>query len=252
MCDPITIGLAAGTAGSAAGLSTLGAAALGVGTAGALKMQQDAQSDARDAAQRAADDARNAREAEAARQRQLEEERQARITQGRQAIDTNFAQFNDNFFNSRAQAYEDYALPTLDKQYKDSMRKLVAALSRSGNMQSSTRGELMADLDEDYATQKNNIKSTALDFANKARSSVDNARAELITQNSSLADPNAIQGNALARSQSLAELPTFSPLGNLLADVTRGLATQADLERRQVAAYNTGLFAPRDSGRVVA
>lgn len=232
MCDPISATIAAATLVN-------------------YKMTSDAQNDAKNAAQGAATESRNVREAEAARQRQLEEERQTRIGQGRSTIDENFGQFNDDFYTQRNQAYVDYASPELDKQYKDSMRSLVSALARSGNLQSSTRAEKFADLDEQFKQRKLDITNTGRDYSNQAKDAVERSRAELITQNESLADPNAISGNALARSQSLATLPSFSPLGSMLTDATQGLATQADLERRGQSRYNTGLFTPRDSSRVV-
>lgn len=215
-------------------------------------MQVSSAQDAAEAqARQAMEEQRASAAAEAERQRKLEEDRQGRITQGRTAIDQNFAQFNDQFYNDRAKAYTDYALPELDSQYKDSMRNLVAALARSGNLQSSVRAEKMAGLDEDYAKRKLDIQNTGRDYANQSRSTVDQSRANLITQNLSLADPNAISANAMADARTLAQMPSFSPLGQLLADATTGLATQADLERRGIARYNTGLFPSRDAGRTV-
>lgn len=233
MCDPVTAGIAI-----AGGLY-------------AHNQMQSAKAEARDQAQRAIDEQKAAAQAEAERQRKIEEERQARIGEGRTTIDQNFAQFDDNFYNNRAQAYQNYARPELDTQYKDSMRKLVAALARSGNLQSSVRAEKMAALDEDYAKRKLDIQNTGTDYANSSRAAVDKSRADLITQNLSLADPNAISANAMANSQSLAQMPVFSPLGTMLADATTGLASQADLERRGLSQYKTGLFTPRDAGRVV-
>jgi hypothetical protein len=234
MCDPVTATVAI------------------VGGAYAYNEMENAKQDAKDQAQRAIDEQKAASAAEAERQRKLEEARQARIQEGRTAIDNNFSQFNDKFYSDRSQAYQDYAMPELDSQYKDSMRKLVAALARSGNLQSSVRAEKMAALDEDYAKRKLDIQNTGTDYANSARNAVDKSRADLITQNMSLADPNAISANALANANSLAQMPTFSPLGTMLADVTSGLASQADLERRGLSQYNTGLFTARDSGRVVS
>lgn len=234
MCDPVTATIAA------------------ISTYYTYDQMDQAKQDAQSQAQRAIDEQKAAAKAEADRQRKLEEERQARIGEGRAAIDQNFAQFDDNFYNNRAQAYQDYAMPELDSQYKDSMKKLVAALARSGNLQSSVRAEKMAALDEDYAKRKLDIQNTGTDYANSSRAAVDKSRADLITQNLSLADPNAISANAMANSQTLAQMPVFSPMGTMLADVTTGLASQADLERRGLSQYKTGLFTPRDAGRVVS
>ena len=50
----------------------------------------------------------------------------------------------------------------------------------------------------------------------------------------------------------MTELPTYSPLGALFVGVTEGLATQADLERRNKSRYDlSGLFGSSDSSKVV-
>ncbi len=228
------------------------AAAIVTAAAVTYDQGEKARKQANDAARRA----EAAAAAEAERQRQEELARQGRITEGAGKIDEAFGQFGDDFYNQRKQAYIDYATPELDSQYQDSMRSLVAALSRTGNLNSSTRAERMARLNEQYNQRKLDITNTGLDYANQARNAVDSARGELLTQNSSLADPNVISGNASARAASLAQMPSFSPLGQLLADVSSGLATQADLERRQVSKYDIGLFNPglntKGSGRVVS
>jgi len=211
------------------------AAVIAVASAASYSAQRSAAKKAEAAQQRA----EQAAAEEAERQRQLEIERQNRITEGRASIDDAFGQFGDSFYQGRSQAYQDYATPQLEDQYQDSMRSLVAALARSGNLQSSTRAEKMADLQEQYNQQKLNILNTGMDYANSARSNIDAARNELYTQNQSLADPNLISGNAAARAAQLNQMPSFSPLGQLFADFTQGLSTQADLERRQVNKYNT-------------
>jgi hypothetical protein len=226
------------------------AAVIGIASAASYSAQKSAAKKAEEAQRRAEEAA--AKEAE--RQRQLEIERQNRITEGRTSIDGAFGQFDDDFYGGRSQAYQGYAMPELEDQFQDSMRSLVAALARSGNLQSSTRAEKMADLQEQYNQRKLDIYNTGMDYANQARSNVDAARNELYTQNQSLADPNLISGNAAARAATLNQMPSFSPLGQLFSDFTAGLATQSDLERRQINQYDQNpLFSLNNggSGKVV-
>ena len=192
------------------------------------------------------------REAEAARA--AEEKRQTDVAQGRQNIDDAFAQFDDDFYSGRSQAYMDYAMPQLDDEYQDSMKKLVTALSRGGNLNSSLRGERMADLNEQYNKRKIDLQNTADDYANQAKTQIESNRQDLYNTNQNLADPTLTKSNATSSVASLMQQPSFSPLGDLLSDFTSGLATQADLERRQMANYD--LLFNRDpygsgSGRIV-
>src|SRR3546814_21199857 len=73
--------------------------------------------------------------------RQQEEARQQRIRDGQSAIDTNFAQFNDPYFDDYRQDYMAYYQPQLDRQYQNARRKSVLGLHRTGNLSSSRSAE---------------------------------------------------------------------------------------------------------------
>lgn len=191
----------------------------------------------------------------AAAARAAEEARQGRIREGLNKINTTFNNtFNPDFYSDREQSYMDYATPQLEDQYDQAVKGLTLALARSGRLQSSTRGEKFADLQKEYDLARTNIADRARGYSNQARSSVEAARSDLVSQNSALANPSAIATQAINRADALSAKPTFEPLGAFFQNVTQGLATQADLERRGLSRYNTGLFLPAgasDSGRVV-
>src|SRR3546814_2340849 len=66
--------------------------------------------------------------------RQQEEARQQRIRDGQSAIDTNFAQFNDPYFDDYRQDYMAYYQTQLDSQYQHARRKSVLGLHRPGHL----------------------------------------------------------------------------------------------------------------------
>jgi len=187
----------------------------------------------------------------AAEQRRQEEMRQQRVREGRDKIDETFAQFDQPFFDARRQSYIDYASPQLEDQFKDASRDLLLALTRSGLQNSSARARRFADLQKQYDTNARGIANKALDFENRARSSVESAKGDLYSQNQNLADPAMVAQNAMNRATTLTQMPSYNPLLALFEGVTAGIATQADLERRGLARKDTGLFSTSNASKVV-
>ena len=188
----------------------------------------------------------------AERQRQEEEARQARIREGKAAIESKFAGFDDDFYDSRRTSYLDYANPQLEDQFKDATRELTLALARSGLLNSSAKARRFGDLKKQYDTQARAIADKATQYENQSRSAIGAAKSDLLTQNQSLADPTLAAANAQNRAENLTKLPAFSPLGLLFAGITDGIATQASLEARNKNRYNlSGLFNAGSSARNV-
>lgn len=165
--------------------------------------------------------------AEAERQRQAEERRQNNITQGSNEISSVFGQFDDNFYNQRSQGYLDYALPQLDQQYQDEQRQLIAQLARTGNLNSSLRGDLSGKLLGQYNTNKLNLQNTANSYASSARSAVEQARAQLLKSNSELADPGLIRTMADAQASGVKVAPQYQSLGDMIANLSATLTPNA-------------------------
>lgn len=195
---------------------------------------------------------------EARRQRaeaeQRERERQERIAAGNAAINDTFSKFDDNFYGGRRQAYIDYATPQLQDEYERAAKDLSLALARAGLGQSSEAANRRADLQKRFDLATNTIANTARDYETQARGSLEGARGDLLNLSASAADPTLVAQNAVARANTISQLPAFNPLGSLLGDLTTGLATQAQLERRGLAKYDTGLFNndPRRAQRIVS
>lgn len=164
-------------------------------------------------------------------------------------------QFTDDFFEGRRKSFLDYYTPQVEDQYSDAQRELTFALARGGNLNSSTRGEQVGDLQKLYDTQTKSIADQALAHENQARTSVEDTRSNLIATLNATGDAQGAVNSALSRAAVLSKPSAYDPLGQLFVDFTSGLGTQAALERAEAASggqykprYNTGLFG--NTGRV--
>lgn len=200
---------------------------------------------------------------EAGQARQDEADRQARIRSGTERVNKIFSgdgkgirgNFTPDFFKARRNSYTNYAKPQLNDQYGKAQKELTFALARSGNLDSSVRGEKLGELQKLYDLNKQKIADEALAHETQTRTSVEDARANLIATLNATGDAQGAANAALTRASALSKPAAYSPLSQLFADFTAGLGTQAAMERAEAlsdggykARYNTGLFG--GAGRV--
>jgi hypothetical protein len=153
-----------------------------------------------------------------------------------------FTGFNDAFYNGRQQAYLDYALPQLDQQEAEARKKLVFALDRQGQLNSSTRAEREAELQRLTDSNRQGIYANAQGSANDARTNVEAARGDLINMLNTTGDVQGTVSNALSRATAMSQPTQFSPLSSMFDNFTSALGTQANAER--VASYSNGAYQP--------
>jgi len=185
-------------------------------------------------------------------QRAEEAARHARIKSGMENINNAFAGYDDAFYNERAADYMNYAKPEIEDQYVDAMKDLTRALARSGNLNSSLAAQRRADLLEKRNKAEVDAARRGQGYANDTRAALANVKSNLIQQNNALADPTLIAAMAANQSQAASALPDYSPIGQLFAGATQGLATQQQLEARNKNRYEMAeLFNMGDRSRIV-
>jgi hypothetical protein len=177
--------------------------------------------------------------------RQAEEARQGRINTGLNDINNIFAGFNDDFYAAREKSYLDYATPQLTDQYNDAFKNLTFALARAGQLNSSTGAQRLAKLRQQKDNAFADIVNQSHDYANQARGNVADTRTNLTNLLFSSANPSGVRDAAASQVASLSGTPAYNPVGPLFQNITAGLATAADAERRGYYGTGTGLFAPR-------
>ena len=198
------------------------------------------------ASAQAAEEARR----QAAETRQREADRQARIQSGRGAIDQTFAPFNDEYFGKQTDNYLAFALPQLDDQYKKTYDGLIFDLARTGNLKSSAGAYRLGELQKEYAKQKQVVADTGANYARSARSDVERARGELVSQLGETADPDLVGQTAATRAQFLQTPQTYSPLGAVFQNITAAGANYT-ANSPKGEGIGTRLFNSGGSSRVV-
>jgi len=186
--------------------------------------------------------------------RAREEARQASIRDGMSRVDGIFSKFNDDFYNSRATAYTDYATPQVEDQWKKAQDELTFALSRSGLLNSSVAAEKQGDARRQYDRQKQAIASTGQDYSNQARGDVEKNRSDVIGQLNATADPFAAAAAANNRSAMLNAAPAFQPLGMVFQNIASNIGTQMESKRANEAAQGIKLYGlgGRGSQRIIS
>jgi len=153
----------------------------------------------------------------------------------------------DDFFNRNRQSFMDYALPQLDQQFGDASKELSFDLARGGLLNSSVRGEQGGKLQRLYDQNMQQVTNEALSREQQQRTSIEDARANLLSMLQTTGDAQGATNQALSRAAVLSQPQPFSPMGQLFTDFTAGLGTQAAMER--AGAVSGGRFQPRyDTG----
>ena len=183
--------------------------------------------------------------------REAEEERQRKTIEQQNAINSVFDTYDEDFTNQQAQNYLDYANPQINEQFGDAMDGLRFALDRQGITRSSMAAERKAKAQKALAREQVAAANRAETFAGETNKAIEAARREVLTDAGSLADANAAASLATRSAAANARPPTYEPLYDIFRDVTAGLATQADLERRNSARYPGVLFDTGSSARTV-
>lgn len=168
-------------------------------------------------------------------QREAEAQRQARIKQGMGAINDQFSQFDDQFYQGRADAYTQFAMPQVNRQYDDAFRGLTYALARQGIGRSTEGNRRQANLVGDYDLNRQGVVDRSLEASANARRSVEDTRSGLIGDLYATADPAAAAQAALSRAAYLGTPQAPSPIGQLFANTLDGLNSYQSARAEQDA-----------------
>lgn len=147
-------------------------------------------------------------------------------------LNTGAAQgFDPSFYGARKQAYENYNVPLLQRQFQDTSKKAAYGLARQGTLQGSHAEQLASSLGREFNTQRQVVADNAVRSAQELQRQVEDQRSQLILQLQSGGDVNAAAQGALRAVSQLSAPSTVAPIGRLFADwqdanLNRGMAQQ--------------------------
>jgi len=144
------------------------------------------------------------KEAEAAERR-----REAAIKTGTAAINQQFAGFDDAFYQARAKAYTDYAMPTVMGQYRTARNDIAFGLANRGLGGGSAARKQWSDLFQAKTDARRNVFDTGQSQAQALQTAVENQRNALLSNLYQSADPAAAGAGAVRTAASLREPSVF-------------------------------------------
>ena len=119
-------------------------------------------------------------------------------------------------------------------------------------LDSSVNVDRKAKLQEDFDKAMREQSLKGKEYANTTQRNLEAAKTDLLSQNQNIADPVLIAQSAANRANAAAELPPYSPLGELFAGAAEGFATQLELEQRKKNRYTRPeLFTFSGSSKVI-
>lgn len=183
-----------------------------------------------------------AREARYARQE--EEGRQRRIKAGTSSVRAKFEKaFDQKYYDDMLQKTRDYYIGAKDAngvfqpgdvttQFENARKQMQAALLRSGLADSSVGATKEAEATSQFERAKQDVDQKGIAMQGQRRQQVADAENTVTGQLINTADMAAANANATNAIRSNYEMPATPWLGQVFTDLTAGLATQADMERR--------------------
>jgi len=166
--------------------------------------------------------------------------------------------FNDQFYNQRAQAYRDFAMPQVEEQAERARQEMEFALARQRLTRSSVAGDRQRDFGLERGRALQGVEMTATDLIGQARGDVASARAQAVNALTASNDPQAALSVARERVGAVSTPPSFNPMGtlfaNTLASAGAGIGGYRDMQSQQQGASKGGASlygASSGSGRVV-
>lgn len=175
-----------------------------------------------------------------------EQQRQYEIGQGTQGINTAFSQFTPQFYQQRAQAYQNYAMPQVAQQYQQNQQGLTYGLANRGLLGGSAAQTGQYNLDVANAQAQRQVADTGIAQSQALQQQIEGAHNQLLSNLYQSADPSAATQGAIGTAAGFAVPSVFQPIGNAFSNFLNQYATNQLLGAS--SAYPTISVSPQGSG----
>jgi hypothetical protein len=154
-----------------------------------------------------------------------EDKRQAAIAKGKSSIDSAFSQFDQPYFDNYTKTYTTAQNGGLADQYGIAKDKLVAALAGRDTLESTGGANAISQLDKTNQDAQAQIGSNAVDATNQLKSTINNAKTGLYSQNINAADPLAAASEAQATAGTIVAPQSVPTMSGVFASALQPFAT---------------------------
>lgn len=148
-----------------------------------------------------------------------EKKRQGLITEGTAAVDKAYAGFTPSFYDQRSQAYQNFAMPELGNQYRDTRNSLVFGMANKGLLGGSAAREANSNLNRKMSEGKQQIVDTGKQQAQGLQQQVEASKTSLLNNVYAGADPANATQQATATAAGFTPASTFAPMANMFGTI---------------------------------
>lgn len=130
-------------------------------------------------------------------------------------VNSAFSGFTPDFYKGISTAYQNFAMPELQRQYADTSNQLGFKLANQGLGDSSIAQGLGSKLADTMSRGQTQIGQEAVNQENQLKQQVSQEQSNLIGQASNSNQPGAVASQALGVAQGFGTPSSFAPIGQL-------------------------------------
>lgn len=180
---------------------------------------------------------------------QQEARRQAAIKKGTTDIDNAFAGFTPDFYKKREQAYQDFAMPELGKQYDQTKSQIGFNLANRGLTTSGAANRQWGELAKTMTSAKQNVVDSGISQAQMLQQQVEASKNQQLANLYQSADPSNAGSQAVASAASFARPSTFPALASQFNGLLNQYYTSQLINSFKPMSY---VASPNDKGSSVS
>jgi hypothetical protein len=151
--------------------------------------------------------------------RAQQQQQQALIDTGTQQVNQIFSRFNPDFYQQKAQAYTNYAMPQLQQQYGKQQRGLDYQLFGQGLQNSSAARSMNNDLNNQMTQATQNIANQGQQQAQQLQQTLVGEQANVLSQLQQSANPSIAAQSAIGYAANAQAPSAFAPIGQMFNDL---------------------------------
>lgn len=170
--------------------------------------------------------------------------RRAAMADGLGKINSQFAGFDEPYYQNLQNSYLNYANPQIAESQARAQTGLRSALANKGKLRSSTDAVQQGDLATTYGGIFRDAQSKALDYANQQRGMVQAAKQNSIAQMYGSESPDVGLQAASGAVDSLKTGPAFEPITALLGQAAKYASMDYNNSLYSSNGQSYGLFSP--------
>ncbi len=150
---------------------------------------------------------------------QQEKKRQKLVTEGTYGVNQAFKGFDQGFYDQRAKAYQNSAMPQLADQYQDTRNAMLFGMANRGGLGGSASQQGFSKLNRRNAQGQQQLVDTGIGQAQDLQRQVEDRKTNLLGMVYSGADPANAISQATSTAAGFKPNSVYAPISNMFGDI---------------------------------